>query len=132
MFGEGVAGFLRMHSSHRTSPALKNKITAPNVKNCAGMRGDFLGQASVAWNDLEIGRELNLALVRREGVQTGSVTGTIKLLVGEPVVEVAREDQQVVSETSTLTTGAAGATDIAEKYEHVAHDVPIERKEVSW
>lgn len=95
------------------------------------MRGDFLGQASVAWNDLEIGRELNLALVRREGIQSGSVTGTIKLLVGEPLVEVVREEQKIVSEASASITGAAGATGIAGGYEHVTHGVPAEHKEVS-
>lgn len=57
--------------------------------NCTiGMRGDFLGHALLAWDDLEIGRELDLTLVRPRGVRGGSVEGTIKLLVGEPVVEV--------------------------------------------
>lgn len=52
------------------------------------MRGDFLGHALIAWEDLEVGRELDLTLMRPTGVRGESVGGKIKLLVGEPVVEV--------------------------------------------
>lgn len=57
------------------------------------MQGDFLGEASVAWEDLEIGREMDLTLVRRKDVEGGSVKGTIKVLVGEPVVELVEVEQ---------------------------------------
>lgn len=57
------------------------------------MRGDFLGEASLAWQDLEIGREVELTLVQRTGVKGGSVKGAIKLLVGEAVTEVVSEEQ---------------------------------------
>lgn len=56
------------------------------------MRGDFLGQVTLSWDDLEVGRELDLALMQRKGARGKSVQGTIKLLVGEPVIEVNHEN----------------------------------------
>lgn len=67
------------------------------------MRGDFLGQASLAWSDLEIGQDLNLSLVQREGGRGKPVNGTIRLMVGEPLPEVI-EQEQSVTENATVTT----------------------------
>lgn len=61
-----------------------------NPVRVTGMRGDFLGQAAISWQDLEIGRVLQLMLVQRTGVRGGTVKGTIHLLVGEPGAEVRR------------------------------------------
>lgn len=90
------------------------------------MRGDFLGQAYVEWEDLEVGRELNFDLVQREGVKGGSVTGTIKLLVGEPMMDVVEEEQEIVSKVSTAPEMATGGM----HYEKAVYGVAGERKEV--
>lgn len=55
-----------------------------------GMRGDFLGEASVTWEHLKDGGDLELTLVQQEGVQHGSGHGTIKLLVRSWVIEVRK------------------------------------------
>lgn len=62
----------------------------------AGKRGDFLGQASLGWTDLDLlpgeaSRELNLTLGYRDGVPKRDqelVRGTIQMLVEAPVIEV--------------------------------------------
>lgn len=62
----------------------------------AGRRGDFLGQASLGWADLELlpgedSRELNLTLGYRDGAPKRDqelVQGTIKMLVEAPVIKV--------------------------------------------
>lgn len=81
------------------------------------MRGGFLGEASLAWEDLEVGRELNLALRQRKGVQGGSVEGTIKLLVGEPAISVVEEEQEQAVGTSVaaVTSGQTMADGFVEK-----------------
>lgn len=71
--------------------------------NCTGMRGDFLGQASLAWGDLEIGRDLNLTLIQREGARDRPVEGTIRLLVGEPLPEVIEQEQRITEDATTTT-----------------------------
>lgn len=43
---------------------------------------------TLSWDDLEVGRELDLTLMQREGTRDKNVQGTIKLVVGEPVMEV--------------------------------------------
>lgn len=61
-----------------------------------GKQGDFLGQASLGWQDLDVlpgeaSRELNLTLGVREGVlarDQSLVQGTLNLLVEAPVIEV--------------------------------------------
>lgn len=65
----------------------------------AGKRGDFLGQASLGWADLELlpgeaSRELNLTLGYRDGVPKRDqelVQGTVQMLVEAPVIEVRGE-----------------------------------------
>lgn len=62
----------------------------------AGKCGDFLGQASLGWADLELlpgeaSRELSLTLGYRDGVPKRDqelVQGTIQMLVEAPVIEV--------------------------------------------
>lgn len=74
------------------------------------MRGDFLGQASIKCDDLEVGRELDLPLVQREGAHGESVRGTIRVLVGEPVVETPEEEQRLAKASLAVgTTAASGA-----------------------
>lgn len=90
------------------------------------MRGDFLGQAYVEWQDLEVGRELSFNLVQREGVRGGSVRGTIKLLVGEPVFDVIEKEEEIVSKVSAAPDMAAGGM----HYEKAVYGVAGERKEV--
>lgn len=65
-----------------------------------GKRGDFLGQASLGWEDLDLrsgetSRELNLKLGFRDGVPRRDqelVQGTTKLLLEAPVIEVRRHE----------------------------------------
>lgn len=72
-----------------------------------GMRGDFLGEAPLAWEDLEIGRQLDLTLRQRKNVKRGSVAGTIKLLVGEPVIDVVVDEQEQAVDTSVAAITSA-------------------------
>lgn len=61
-----------------------------------GKQGDFLGQASLGWQDLDLlpgeaCREIDLPLGPQDGVtarHSGLVQGSIQLLVAAPVVEV--------------------------------------------
>lgn len=83
------------------------------------MRGDFLGEASVNWQDLEVGQELTLRLVQRKGVKSGSVQGTIKLLVGEPMVEAVEQQSSpsedstaIVAKTEQVTTGVTNREEV--------------------
>lgn len=78
------------------------------VSITTGRRGDFLGQATIAWDDLEAGRELDLTLMEREGFRSGSVKGTIKLRVGEPMIEKV-ENALGVGEASVVGGVAAAA-----------------------
>lgn len=52
------------------------------------MRGNFLGEASLAWEDLEAGRHLDLTLGQRRRSHGTSVQGKIQLLVEAPVKKV--------------------------------------------
>lgn len=83
-------------------------VLPPPEKNSAhaGMRGDFLGQATVEWDDLEPGRDLNLKLMKL-GKQTrgGPVKGTIKLRVGEPIVETPETGPGGIGSSFTVAPG---------------------------
>lgn len=92
------------------------------MKCSTGMRGDFLGEANLAWEDLEIGRESDLTLLQRKGVQGGTVKGTIKLLVGEPMVEVVDEEEGIV-----VGNGVAAVTD-----QQAAGSVTVKEVGVVW
>lgn len=54
------------------------------------MRGDFLGEAALRWEDLKDGRESKLNLVQREGIQSGPVNGTVTIFVGDPTIKLAQ------------------------------------------
>lgn len=83
------------------------------------MRGDFLGGVSLAWEDLEIGRELDLTLVSRKGVQGGSKKGTIQLLVGEPMTEVVEEQGLAFDAVAASNISKQSASDVTVKKEEV-------------
>lgn len=68
---------------------------------------------SLAWEDLEIGRELDLTLVPRKGVYGGSVKGTIQLLVGDPTTGVVEEEQGLaLSATAASTISGLSASGV--------------------
>lgn len=85
----------------------------------AGMRGNFLGEASVDWQDLEIGQELILTLVQREGVKSGLVKGTIKLLVEDPMAKAAGQQSSspedstaMIAKTEQVTSGVTDREEV--------------------
>lgn len=75
-----------------------------------GRRGNFLGQATLAWDDLVVGRELDLTLMQREGFRSGTVKGTIKLRVGEPMVEKVEVAHGIGAASVAGGVAAAAAT----------------------
>lgn len=81
-----------------------NASPPPYGKNmCAGMRGDFLGQATVEWDELEPGRDLNLKLMKPGRLTQGvPVKGTIKLRVGEPTKEAVETEQGRAGSSLTM------------------------------
>lgn len=62
-----------------------------------GMRGDFLGEAALRWEDFTVGRESTLNLVQRERIHSGPVQGTVTIFVGDPTIELAQNEADVSS-----------------------------------
>lgn len=67
------------------------------------MRGDFLGQASLDWEDLKQGRELNLILRAREKAEERSIGGILNLLVGAVKAQAIGEQQEFAVDATTTT-----------------------------
>lgn len=77
----------------------------PSLLMHAGRRGDFLGQASLGWEQLhllpgEASREMSLSLGFRDDAPKRDqelVQGTVQILVEAPVIEVRNERGRVPS-----------------------------------
>lgn len=76
------------------------------------MRGDFLGEAMLTREDLEIGRELDLTLKERGGVHGENVQGSIKLVVGEPEAKAAQKEQRGAVDATATTEQVTGTASV--------------------